>query len=152
MAWILRYPSYFSLSFYHLQQVQLLFRHSFATVLLYPSHHRCLHSKEHDNCPFTSAMTWVQRALPTKSFSDSTSHGSLSAASQIQSIKASTYSSLHKSDPGKIQIYLITGWCRQMYIQSYIPSPVLNNVWEVPESLRTGGYCGKGDGPLETRK
>ena len=97
-------------------------------------------------------MTWVKRALPTKSFSDSTSHGSLSAASQIQSIKASTYSSLHKSDPGKIQIYLITGWCRQMYIQSHIPSPVLNNVWEVPESLRTGGYCGKGDGPLETRK
>ena len=34
-----------------------------------------------------------------------------------------------------------------------VPSLVLNNVWEVPESLRrTGGCCGKGDSPLEARK
>ena len=34
-----------------------------------------------------------------------------------------------------------------------VPSLVLNNVWEFPESLRrTGGCCGKGDSPLEARK
>ena len=88
----------FLLSFYHLWQVQLLFRRSFARVL-YPSHCQCLHSEKQDICHFTSAMTGVKRALPAKSFNGSTSHAflALSAANQIQSIKASTYSSLHKS-------------------------------------------------------
>ena len=120
---------------------------------LVPQPPSCLHSKEHDNGHFTSATTGMKRALPNKSFSDITSHVSLSAANEIQSIKASTYSSLHKSDPGKTQICLTWVGADKCTPRAPLPSPVLNNVQEVPESLRrTGGCCGKGDSPLETRR
>ena len=108
------------LSFYHLWQVQLLCCLSFPRVL-YLSHCLCLHSKKQSNCHFPSAMTALKRALPAKSFNGNTSHAflALSAASQIQSVKASTNSSLYKCDPSKIQDGLITGWCRQTCIQSH---------------------------------
>ena len=143
----------FLLSFYHLWQVQLLFRHSFARVL-YPSHCQCLHSEKQDICHFTSAMTGVKRALPAKSFSSNTSHAflALSAANQIQSIKASTYSSLHKSDPSKIQDGLITDVGKHVS-KAAVPNLTPSNAQEVPESLRRMGGChGKGDSPLETKR
>ena len=77
----------------------------------------------------------------------------LSAACQIQSIKASMYSSLHMSDPCRIQDRLITGWCRQMCVQSHSSQSDPKQCSEIPESpRRTGGCHGKGDSPLETKR
>ena len=59
------------------------------------------------------------KALLTKCFSGNTPHVFLSEASQIQAIKPSTYSSLHKSDPREIQVCLIMGQHRQTCIQSH---------------------------------
>ncbi|MXQ86162.1 hypothetical protein E5288_WYG006604 [Bos mutus] len=77
-------------------------------------------------------MTGVKRALPAKSFSSNTSHAflALSAANQIQSIKASTYSSLHKSDPSKIQDGLITDVGKHVS-KATVPNLTPSNAQEV---------------------
>ena len=63
------------------------------------------------------------------------------------------YSSLHMSDPCKIQDRLITGWCRQMLSKATVPNLTLSNAREIPESLRRSRGCrGKGDSLLETKR